>query len=121
MVFENSSESNFTFNNILSKLPVIYIISLLIFYLHTTLIIGHLPIYSLDDPKNLSIYNFYAPIILISSSANFFCFLIWLLPSIAYNLIKKNKIIWKPILINLLLQTIAVFLLFSEISIWFGD
>ena len=105
----------------LSILPAIYIISLLTFYFHTALIINHIPIPSIDDPKNLSIYYFYAPIILISSSVNTFCFLIFILPSIIFNIFNKNKIIWKPILLNLLLQNFVLCLLFSQISLWFVD
>jgi len=102
-------------------LPLISIIGLISFYFHAALLIGHMPFPSLDDPKNLSIYHFYAPIIILSSSTNIFCFFIWLLPAIVYNLNRKNRVIWQLIFTIIVLQIFVVCLSLSDIAIWFGD
>ena len=120
MRFKNSKNWNLIIDALV-LFPFINMISLLSFYLHTAIIIGHLPIPSLDDPKNLLIYYFYEPIILMSFLANIICLFLWLLGALTWNLITINPITWKPVLIRIALQIIVVYLLFSDISVWLGD
>ena len=120
MRFKKSKNWNFIIDALV-LFPFINMISLLSFYLHTAIIIGHLPITSLDDPKNLLIYYFYEPIILMSFLANIICLFLWLLGALTWNLITINPITCKPVLIRIALQIIVVYLLFSDISVWLGD
>ena len=101
--------------------PMIFVLSLLAFYFHTGYILGHLPIQSMNDPKNYSIYSFYAPIIVWSFGVAFCLFFIWILTVISYCVFNKNKIDRKPILITLGLYIAMIGLFFSDITVWFGD
>lgn len=101
--------------------PLLFVISLLTFYLHTGFFLGHLPIQSMNDPKNYSIYTFYAPIIIWSFEIAFYSFIVWILYINYYFIFKKNEIIKKPILITSLSYLGMVGLFFSEIMVWFCD
>jgi len=105
----------------LNIFPAIFVIALLLFYFHTGYILGHLPIESLDDPKNLSIYSFYAPVIWLSFGISFCLFFVSLICLIFYLLLNKKNRIWKPIIILISIQIMAIVLFYSKITTWFGD
>ena len=101
--------------------PLSFILSLLGFYFHAGIVLGHLPISSLNDPKNFTFYDYYAYAILFSFTATIFSFLAWILISIYYSKRSKENLDLKPIIISLSLFIFCVILFFSKITEWFGD
>jgi hypothetical protein len=99
--------------NILGFFPLLFIISLLAFYIHYSIILGQNILSIL--PINLDIHNVYQGIIIYSYIFSFFSLIVWIITSLAYFTKKKNVIAWKPIIINLLLYSAFVILALSKI------
>jgi len=59
--------------------PLFFIVSLFGFYFHAGIVLGHLPISSVNDPKNFTFYEYYAYPILFSFIGSIFSFLFWIL------------------------------------------
>ncbi|MBC7494765.1 MAG: hypothetical protein H7221_07135 [Flavobacterium sp.] len=116
--------SNKFFKNLiyfLGILPLSFIVSLLGFYFHAGIVLGHLPISSINDPKNFIFYEYYAYPILFSFTGSVFSFLAWILVSIFYSKTNKENLDLKPIIITLSLFIFCVILFLSKITEWFGD
>ena len=97
--------------------PLAFVLSLLAFYFHAGIVLGHLPQYDFPDPKELSIYSNYALLI------NFFgvwsySFVIWLFVVI---ISATKKIHGKFIIFGLLAYLSAILITFSEVTNWYMD
>ena len=101
--------------------PLSFIFSLLGFYFHAGIVLGHLPISSLNDPKNFTFYEYYAYLIIFSFTATLFSFLVWILISIYYSKRNIENLDLKPIIITFSLFILCLILFFSKITEWFGD
>ena len=101
--------------------PLIYNVSLLAFYFHTGLVLGHLPAPSINDPKDLNLYFFYSPVINWAGEYCFWLFPFWLCFSIVYLCIHLKEVFWSPFVITFLLYALCVGLFFSEVLEWFMD
>jgi hypothetical protein len=106
---------------ILGVTPLLWAIFLLIFYFHASIDLGYLPSYSSPDPKYLSFYSFYAPIINFFGALWAYSFLIWLPLLIIHIVIKRRKSLWRHILYSVFAQAIGVTLFCSNILEWFID
>jgi hypothetical protein len=60
----------------LGVLPLGFITSLIMFYFHARLILGHFPNYNYPDPKELEVYNFYSLIINTTASIWVICIIV---------------------------------------------
>jgi hypothetical protein len=101
--------------------PLLFGISLLLFYFHAALILGWLPTYGMPDPKVLGIYPGYALVIHVTFTVWMCSSLTWLVSTLAYVITKRKKINWKPVILGSLTHASAVFLLFSRAMEWFVD
>lgn len=106
---------------LLGLIPWGFTISLLAFYLHAKAILGYFPKYSHPDPKELDIYNCYEPCIAFFGNLWICSILIWLILVICFFILNKKKILWLPIILGLIGQCCAIFLLFSRVMEWFAD
>ena len=102
-------------------IPFGFIISLLTFYFHAAKILGRLPVYNLPDPKELDIYNQYSEIIYSLSAIWIISFLVLLIMTILFWIIKRKTTDWKLIGLSSIGHLFAILLLFSGIMEWFVD
>ena len=102
-------------------IPFGFVISLMTFYFHASIILGRFPKYNQPDPKELDIYTHYSG--LISNCGNFWIYslLVLIVMVIAYWIIKGKRINWKLIGLSSVGHLIAIILLFSAITEWFAD
>jgi hypothetical protein len=105
----------------LSILPLGLLISLPAFYFHASAILGYSPTYNHPDPKDISIYKFYAPIIYGSSVVSLTSNLIWIIALIVYLFSVKKENLVKLIYISSLTQTASFTLYFIGMFDWFVD
>lgn len=101
-------------------IPLGFIISLLTFYVHATVVLGYFPSYNKPDPKNLNFYHIYSDLINIFFGIWFFSFPI-LIILIFFYLILQRKKKWKLVVFSLTTHLIAIALLSSDIMKWFAD
>ncbi len=106
---------------VLGILPLTFATSILSFYFHAGQILGRLPSYNTPDPKDLEIYSDYSPIIDLLGQIWAYSFIVWIIVSIVYMIIKRNKINFKPIIISAIGQIIVLIIFFSEIIKWYAD
>jgi hypothetical protein len=106
---------------LLSITPLLFVFSLLQFYIHTGLELEHLPQPSIDDPKNLWLYNFYAPIIEYTFKQAFICIMILGIVSVILAGLNRSQIMYKPFLIATFSCIVATLIFFSKITEWFAD
>ncbi len=104
-----------------STLPLIFSVSILIFYFHAAKIIGHLPRYNQPDPKELEIYEIYHPIINFTGNIWIYSFLIWLILIITFIYKSRKKLNYKLITISIICQVIPIIIFFTEILEWYAD
>ncbi len=105
----------------LSSFALIFSVSILVFYIHASRIVGHLPTYGNPDPKELEIYQSYSPILNFTLSIWFYSFLVWLILLIIYIVKNRKKLNYEPIIITLIVQSIPFIILFSTIFEWYVD
>jgi hypothetical protein len=106
---------------ILSVPPLVWSFFLLLFYIHASIDLGYFPSYSSPDPKHLSFYSFYAPIINLSGELWAYSFLIWLPLLIIHIFIHRRKAFWRHILYSVFAQAAGFIFFFSNILEWFAD
>jgi len=101
-------------------IPWLLIIPLIIFYFHTSSILGYFPSYNSPDPKELSIYNDYS---FIWTFINIWLvsLVIWLLSTIVYLIISRKKRNWHLILFSSTGNILAIGLVFSKLFWWYID
>jgi hypothetical protein len=102
-------------------LPFGFIISLLTFYFHATVILGHFPKYNRPDPKNLDSYEVYSVFISTTGILWMVSFFLTIPLVITYLTIKRKNSNWKLIAFSFISQTIAVLLFLSNVSEWYFD
>lgn len=102
-------------------MPYLWMISLLSFYFHATLLIGDLPKYNQPDPKTISIYTSYSPIIDFLSNVWIISFLLSLALILVYVIKFRKRINWALIIIIISGQVLAIMLFFSGIMEWYAD
>jgi hypothetical protein len=110
-----------TFYFITGMIPWSFTISLLVFYFHACIILGHLPSYNHPDPKELSVYTFYSPIIDGAMFALFGGFILWLIFSVVALIIKQRRLFVNRMMLYALCYLIAFILFYSGISGWYAD
>lgn len=106
---------------VLGLFALLYVVSLLGFYFNAALILGKFPVYGNPDPKELSFYWVYAPIVILTGSLWLFTIMPWFFSVGIYLVVKRNEIDWKTIILSAICQIGAIALLFSGISEWFAD
>ena len=99
------------------------IISILLFYIHASILLGRFPTYANPDPKALSIYNSYAFIINPLFFAWALTFFIWIIAFIIFinhnnNSLAKYK---KPLIIIFAGQLTSLLIFFTPIVNWYLD
>jgi hypothetical protein len=97
------------------------VVSFLLFYLHTSFLLGRFPSYPNPDPKNLNIYNFYSYIINALFLIWAMTFLIWIIALIifiAHNKLSEYK---KPLIIVIAGWIISFLMFFTPIFDWYMD
>lgn len=106
---------------VLGFIPYLYVIFLFAFYFHAGYILGHLPIPSLDDPKNLSMCDFYYPKVLFFGNVWIYSIVPLMIMISIYNFFSENDIYGKILVFIIIGNFIAFSLFLSEISTWFAD
>ncbi len=101
--------------------PLTFIITIFTFYFHTAAILNHLPIPSLNDPKNLEIYSFYSPIIYFFFFITGYLIPVWILVSIIYLIKHFREPFWRPWVVASLIYLFAIGLIFTDVISWFLD
>ncbi len=105
---------------LLAVIPGIYVIALLAYYVHATIILGYAPYYNHPDPKTLSIYTSYSQTIYGTFQASFYLLPVWCLVSFMYlGRYKKENVNY--ILLGSIIYLMAYLLFKSEIFEWFLD
>ena len=101
--------------------PWIFAITILIFYFHTTILLGRSPTYANPDPKDLFIYNFYGWIINPFLIITFITFFIW--PIIFIMHVSTSSLYkWKkPLLLHISGHALAFIIFLSPIFDWYID
>lgn len=106
---------------VIAVTPWLFIITLMGFYFHAGRLLGHSPSYGRPDPKELSIYDDYAPFINLFGSIWICCFMLWLVISIIYLIVNRKKIEWLPLVISGIGHFFGFLLLYSDILDWYVD
>ena len=106
---------------VLAFMAALFVVLLVAFYIHAGFIVGHLPIASLNDPKNFSIYRLYAPFIWTSAALLTVLFPSGLVLLPVYFISKRKPILWKPICLFVSAYGLAFAMLFTDIFVWFLD
>ncbi|PWG04468.1 hypothetical protein [Polaribacter aquimarinus] len=101
--------------------PFGYIISLIIFYFHTTIILGRFPKYNQPDPKKLDIYNYYSGVIDLLIGIWLLSFLTIIIIILSNLIINRKDVNWKLIGLYFTGHVIAIILFFSKIMEWYID
>lgn len=105
----------------LALISLIFIISLLSFYFHAAYVLGKFPSYGQPDPKELSFYVYYAPIIHLTLNTWLLSFIPWFIYTTVYVIAKRKQISWQPLIISALCHIGAIAIFLSGISEWFAD
>ena len=106
---------------ILGFLANLFSICLLAFYFHSGAILGYLPSYNQPDPKRISIYSFYSPLISITGNIALFALPISIILILIYVIIEGRSISWRTVVFNLISFSIAILLFLSGIMEWYAD
>jgi H+/gluconate symporter-like permease len=106
---------------ILGIIPYFWIISLLTFFLHSSIKLGYFPETYLPDPKDLDIHNFYSPFIDFFGQIWVLSFLLWIVLVITYIIIKRKNTNWKNIFYSAIGEILAISVVFSDINDWYCD
>jgi len=101
--------------------PWIYAISIILFYLHSSALLGRFPTYANPDPKDLFIYNFYGWIINPFLLISFITFFIWPIAFIVYVSTSRLYEWKKPLLLLIAGHIASLFIYFSPIFEWYID
>jgi len=110
-----------TFFKVFGLLPLLYCVALLSFYFHAAIVLGKFPMYGQPDPKELSFYWVYAPVIIFTGSIWLYSIILGLITTLVNLVINRKKISWKPIILSALCHIGAVALFLSWILEWFAD
>lgn len=102
-------------------IPFGFVISLMTFYFHASIILGRFPKYNQPDPKELDIYKIYSGFIISCGTIWIFSLLALIVMALAYCIIKRKKINWKLIGLSSTGHLIAIILFLSRILKWFAD
>ena len=105
----------------LAVTPWLFIISLMAFYIHAGRILDRPPNYNQPDPKELSIYEDYAPYIDFFGSIWICSLMLWVVLSIIYLIVNRKKIEWLPLIISGIGHFFGFLLLLSGIFEWYVD
>ena len=106
---------------LLGVIAFLFIIFILSFYIHTAILVGHLPTYANPDPATISIYSFYAPLIYFVLVLWMISFFVWLVISGVYMYEMKESVQIKPLFISFIGHLLAWIVFSSEILNWFLD
>lgn len=101
--------------------PILFIVSLLSFYFHAALALGFYPTFDHPDPKLLTFYTFYQPIIIFAGNFWLLSLFIWVPLLVTYFLLNRKKFFWKPLLLSSISFALAFLIIFTEIVNWFAD
>ncbi|MFS4467825.1 hypothetical protein [Maribacter sp. 2210JD10-5] len=106
---------------ILGTIALLFVVSILMFYIHTAVIVGYLPIYGNPDPKDVAIHSFYMPLVYFTLVLWLLSFFVWLLVSSVYMYRLKDGVQIKPLFISFVAHVLAWTIFSSEILNWFLD
>lgn len=98
-----------------------YSISILIFYIHASVILGWLPTYANPDPADLTICKYYYGVVSFAFTVWIFFFLGWLVLSLIYILVTRKQIDWRPLFFTVVTHIISIMITLSPIFEWFID
>jgi len=101
--------------------PFPFIISLLTFYFHAGRLLGHLPLPSINDPKNFPIYSTYDPIINVTANLWLFSFFSWTIVVVLYLYLYNSSNSRRFIIYTAIGHGLAIILFCSIISEWYAD
>jgi len=105
----------------LGIIPYFWIISLLTFYLHSSIRLGYFPEAYLKDPKDLDIYFTYSSFIEFFGQLWMISFPFWFILVTIYIIVSRKNTNWKYILYTLTGEILAIYTLFSNINNWYWD
>ena len=74
--------------SVIGIIPWIFIISLLVFYVHADSILGYWPVYDNPDPAELNISNWYSQVVIVATVAWYFSFPAFVFLAIIYMILK---------------------------------
>lgn len=98
-----------------------WVISLLTFYFHAAIVLGHVPSWGQPDPKILDIYELYEPLVSLTMSISFISVLVWLGLLPVYMFTERNRLQWKPITVSSITVILMVLLFISPVFEWYVD
>jgi hypothetical protein len=104
-----------------SAFPLLFILSLSAFYIHSASILGHFPSYRNPEPANIYVYNYYSPVILVGFISSMYSFALWLVLIIIHLLISKDKQVNTAKIISGAAYLLAYLLMFSRAFGWYLD
>ena len=105
---------------ILGSIPLIFIISLLTFYIYYGIILGFWGISGIN-PYKFPASKIYQHIIIYSWVITFFCIPIFVITTIFYFIKNKNEKLKKIIIASAIIFMIAILLIFSKILLFALD
>ena len=102
-------------------IPWTLLVSVTVFYLHASFILGYNPTFANPDPKDLKIYSFYGVIINTFLFIWVLTFFIWLIALVIF-LQNNSWIEYKHKLITIIVgHTFCIILFFTPIMDWYLD
>jgi len=105
----------------LNMIPYTFVIPLFIFFFHASIILGRFPQYANPDPKVLTIYKAYGPIINFCLFFWFYTLIVVVLYIIFYLLKNYKQLNWKPIIYTAINFGLMVTIIKSSVFEWFID
>ena len=107
---------------ILGLLPVGFIVPLLSFYFHACWELGCRPSYDNPDPKVVSGYTAYSPVVFNAFVIWFYTFLPWLIATATYSTLNwKSQKNWAFVKISVFTQLVCLMMFLTGIVEWFMD
>lgn len=106
---------------ILAIAPLLYTFLLFIFYIHSTIELGFFPKYNNPDPKQVTLYHIYEPIIVAVGSIGLISLILWIPLVLIYWIRFNKRTKWKPVIYGLFSFLIAILSIFTSITEWFAD
>jgi hypothetical protein len=102
-----------------------FVLSHLAFFVHSWILLELMPAYNQPDPKILGIYSIYEPIIGFTGMLWFISIPIWRILAIVFYVKTSRQgtsdIVWKPLVLGLIDNVIAISFVFSGIVERFAD
>jgi len=100
--------------------PVLYIVFLFLFYVHSSIALGFFPTFDNPNPKAVRFYEVYEKINYEIVDIGVLFVFIWAPLSVIYLMRYQKRAEWRPIIVCALAYLLGYLTLFTEVVGWFN-